>query len=135
MAGMSFTEYVNAYYKGGLDISKRYGISKAADELTTSDDKYFNTMFGASVFNNLNTKSDVFKLLRKEGWTQSGWRVLTARTVAASNKGIAEGGDFGPTGAAVEGDVPDIVEVSATMKEIVKQKHILFTLMQCYVQM
>ncbi len=119
MAGMSFTEYVNAYYRGGLEISQRYGISKAADELTTSDDKYFNTMFGASVFNNLNTKSDVFKLLRKEGWTQSGWRVLTARTVAASNKGIAEGGDFGPTGAAVEGDVPDIVEVSATMKEIV----------------
>ena len=116
---MSFTEYVNAYYKGGLDISKRYGISKAADELTVSDDAYFNTMFGASVFNNLNTKSDVFKLLRKEGWTQSGWRVLTDRTVAASNKGIAEGGDFGPTGAAVEGDVPDIVEVSASMKEIV----------------
>ena len=116
---MSFTDYVNAYYKGGLDISQRYGISKATDDLTTSDDTYFNTMFGASVFNNLNTKSDVFKLLRKEGWTQSGWRVLTDRTVAASNKGIAEGGDFGPTGAAVEGDVPDIVEVSATMKEIV----------------
>jgi hypothetical protein len=119
MAGMSFTDYVNAYYKGGLEISQRYGISKAADELTTSDDKYFNTMYGASVFNNLNTKSDVFKLLRKEGWTQSGWRVLTDRTVAASNKGIAEGGSFGPTSASVEGDVPDIVEVSATMKEIV----------------
>lgn len=116
---MSFTDYVNAYYKGGLDISQRYGISKAADELTTGDDTYFNTMFGASVFNNLNTKSDVFKLLRKEGWTQSGWRVLTDRTVAASNKGIAEGGSFGPSSASVEGDVPDIVEVSATMKEIV----------------
>ena len=116
---MSFTDYVNAYYKGGLEISQRYGISKAADELTTGDDTYFNTMFGASVFNNLNTKSDVFKLLRKEGWTQSGWRVLTDRTVAASNKGIAEGGSFGPTSASVEGDVPDIVEVSATMKEIV----------------
>lgn len=63
---MSFTDYVNAYYKGGLDISQRYGISKAADELTTGDDTYFNTMFGASVFNNLNTKSDVFKLLRKK---------------------------------------------------------------------
>ena len=72
MAGMSFTEYVNAYYKGGLDISKRYGISKAADEATTADTAYFNTMYGATVFNQLNTKSDVFKLFRKEGWNQSG---------------------------------------------------------------
>ena len=83
MAGMSFEDYVNAYYRGGLDISARYGIKKS-DELTTGDAAYFNTMYGASVFNQLNTKSDVFKLFRKEGWTQSGWRVLSARTAAAS---------------------------------------------------
>ena len=116
---MSFTEYVNAYYRGGLDISQRYGISKAADEATTADTAYFNTMYGATVFNQLNTKSDVFKLLRKEGWTQSGWRVLTARSLAASNKGIGEGGTFGATGNDVEGDIPDLAEVSATIKEIV----------------
>ena len=63
MAGMSFEDYVNAYYKGGLDISKRYGIKK--DDLTTGDTAYFNTMYGASVFNQLNTESDVFKLFRK----------------------------------------------------------------------
>ena len=28
MAGMSFEEYVNAYYGGTLGISKRYGIVK-----------------------------------------------------------------------------------------------------------
>jgi len=111
MAGMSFEDYVNAYYKGGLDISARYGIKK--DDLTTGDGAYFNTMYGASVFNQLNTKSDVFKLLRKEGWTQSGWRVLTARTVTGSNTGVAEGGAFGTS------DVPDLAEVTATIKEIV----------------
>lgn len=116
---MSFTEYVNAYYRGGLDISQRYGISKANDEASTADAAYFNTMYGATVFNQLNTKSDVFKLLRKEGWTQSGWRVLTARSLAASNKGIGEGGTFGDTGSNVEGDIPDLAEVSATIKEIV----------------
>ena len=108
---MSFEDYVNAYYRGGLDISARYGIKK--DDLTTGDTAYFNTMYGASVFNQLNTKSDVFKLFRKEGWTQSGWRVLTARTAAASNIGKAEGASFGTS------DVPDLAEVNATIKEIV----------------
>ena len=108
---MSFEEYVNAYYRGGLDISKRYGIKK--DDLTTGDAAYFNTMYGASVFNQLNTKSDVFKLLRKEAWTQSGWRVLTARTVSGSNTGVGEGAAFGTS------DVPDLAEVEATIKEIV----------------
>tara|TARA_Y100000361_G_scaffold108469_1_gene98368 strand:- start:127 stop:1275 length:1149 start_codon:yes stop_codon:yes gene_type:complete len=111
MAGMSFEEYVNAYYRGGLDISKRYGIKK--DDLTTGDTAYFNTMYGASVFNQLNTKSDVFKLLRKEAWTQSGWRVLTDRTVSGSNTGVGEGAAFGTS------DVPDLAEVEATIKEIV----------------
>ena len=108
---MSFEDYVNAYYRGGLDISARYGIKK--DDLTTGDTAYFNTMYGASVFNQLNTKSDVFKLLRKEGWTQSGWRVLTARTVSGSNTGVSEGAAFGTA------DVPDLAEVTATIKEIV----------------
>tara|TARA_R100000773_G_scaffold43250_2_gene41457 strand:- start:699 stop:1886 length:1188 start_codon:yes stop_codon:yes gene_type:complete len=112
MAGMSFEEYVNAYYRGGLDISKRYGIKKS-DELTTADTAYFNTMYGASVFNQLNTKSDIFKLFRKEGWTQSGWRVMHKRTAAASNVGVLEGGAFGTS------DVPDLKQVSADIKEIV----------------
>ena len=108
---MSFEDYVNAYYRGGLDISARYGIKK--DDLTTGDTAYFNTMYGASVFNQLNTKSDVFKLFRKEGWTQSGWRVLSARTAAASNIGVAEGAGFGTS------DVPDLVQITANIKEIV----------------
>tara|TARA_E500000305_G_scaffold84363_1_gene70294 strand:- start:50 stop:1237 length:1188 start_codon:yes stop_codon:yes gene_type:complete len=111
MAGMSFEDYVNAYYRGGLDVSARYGIRK--DDLKTEDTAYFNTMYGATVFNQLNTKSDVFKLFRKEGWTQSGWRVLSARTAAASNIGIAEGDAFGTS------DVPDLVQIEADIKEIV----------------
>ena len=112
MAGMSFEEYVNAYYGGTLGISKRYGISKAVDDIKVSEmDGAFNTMFGAKVFNQLNTKSEVFKLLKKEAWTQSGFRALTARH--ATTAGVAEGGAFPET------DHPELKEITLTLKEIV----------------
>jgi len=117
MAGMSMEEYVNAYYGGMLGLSKEYGISKADDPLDTDKTTYFNTMFGAKVFNQLNNESDVFKLLPKQPWNASGWRVLTGRTTSASTPagtyGIAEGSAFPET------DVPDILEVETDMKEVV----------------
>ena len=112
MAGMSFEEYVNAYYGGTLGISKRYGISKADDNIDTSGlAGGLNTMFGAKVFSQLNTKSEVFKLLKKEAWTQSGFRALTARH--ATTAGVAEGGAFPET------DHPEIEEITLTLKEVV----------------
>ena len=112
MAGMSFEEYVNAYYGGTLGISKRYGISKADDNIDVSGlAEGLNTVFGAKVFNQLNTKSEVFKLLKKEAWTQSGFRALTARH--ATTAGVAEGGAFPET------DHPEIEEVTLTLKEVV----------------
>ncbi len=112
MAGMSFEEYVNAYYGGTLGISKRYGISKADDNIDVSGlAGGLNTMFGAKVFSQLNTKSEVFKLLKKEAWTQSGFRALTARH--ESTRGVAESGAFPDT------DHPEIEEVTLTLKEIV----------------
>tara|TARA_R100000655_G_scaffold55923_1_gene94057 strand:+ start:1138 stop:2295 length:1158 start_codon:yes stop_codon:yes gene_type:complete len=112
MAGMSFEEYVNAYYGGTLGISKRYGISKADDNIDVSGlAGGLNTMFGAKVFSQLNTKSEVFKLLKKEAWTQSGFRALRARH--ESTRGVAEGGAFPDT------DHPEIEEVTLTLKEVV----------------
>ena len=114
---MTMEEYVNAYYGGELGISKRYGISKADDLTYTSDPSAaFNTTYGAKVYNQLNTKSEVFKLLKKEPWTQSGWRVLTGRH--AQTAGVAENSSEagGPLPAT---DKPDIVNVEATLKQIV----------------
>jgi len=109
---MSFEEYVNAYYGGTLGISKRYGISKADDNIDTSGlAEGLNTVFGAKVFNQLNTKSEVFKLLKKEAWTQSGFRALTARH--ATTAGVAEGGAFPET------DHPELKEITLTLKEVV----------------
>ena len=112
MAGMSFEEYVNAYYGGTLGISKRYGISKADDNIDVSGlAGGLNTMFGAKVFSQLNTKSEVFKLLKKEAWTQSGFRALTARHDTTA--GVAEGGAFPET------DQPALKEITLTLKEVV----------------
>ena len=109
---MSFEEYVNAYYGGTLGISKRYGISKADDNIDVSAMAGgLNTVFGAKVFSQLNTKSEVFKLLKKEPWTQSGWRALTARH--STTAGVAEGGAFPDT------DHLELAEMTATLKEIV----------------
>ena len=108
---MSMEEYVNAYYGGTLGISKRYGIRKDDTIETTDPAGAFNTLFGAKVYSQLNTKSEVFKLLKKEPWTQSGWRVMTARH--STTAGVAEGGAFPAT------EHLDLVEVTATLKEVV----------------
>ena len=107
---MEFEEYINAYYGGTLGISKRYGIEKAQiTEATMAEG--LNTLYGAKVFSQLNSQSEVFKLLKKEPWTTSGWRVMTGRHTATA--GIAEGSGLGTT------DQPDLVEVKADIKEIV----------------
>ena len=112
-------EYINAYYGGTLGIAKRYGIEKADNDFTTTGQAdAFNVVYGAKVYNQLNTKSEVAKLLKKEPWTQSGWRVMTTRPVddggnADFAAGTAEGGAFGDTTAQT------LKEVEATLKEIV----------------
>ena len=109
-------EYVNAYYGGELGISKRYGIIKTDDLIETADPSAaFNTVYGAKVYNQLNTKSEVFKLLKKEPWTQSGWRVLTGRH--GGTAGVVE--TTGNNGGALPDTAqPDIVNVKANLKQI-----------------
>ena len=116
---MEMEEYINAYYGGTLGIAKRYGIEKGDNDFTVANQaNAFNVVYGAKVYNQLNTKSEVAKLLKKEPWTQSGWRVMTTRPVddggaADFAAGTAEGGAFGDTTA------PTLKEVNATLKEIV----------------
>ena len=107
---ISFEEYVKLYYEGGAGLSKRYGVRKD-DEMLSSTSGTRNVLFGAKVFSQLNTKSEIFKLLKKEPWTQSGWRTLTGRHSTTS--GVAESGAFPAT------EKPDLVEVTATLKEVV----------------
>jgi len=116
---MEMEEYINSYYGGTLGIAKRYGIQKGdLDFTTTNNADAFNVVYGAKVWNQLNTKSEVAKLLKKEPWTQSGWRVMTTRPVddggvADFAAGTGEGAAFGDTTA------PTIDTLEATLKEVV----------------
>ena len=116
---MNMKEYIDQYYGGTLGIAKRYGIQKGDLDFTTSNQAAaFNVVYGAKVWNQLNTKSEVAKLLKKEPWTQSGWRVMTTRPVddggvADYATGTAEGAAFGDTTS------PTIKTLEATLKEIV----------------
>ena len=116
---MNMREYVDQYYGGTLGIAQRYGIQKGdLDFNTTNQANAFNVVYGAKVWNQLNTKSEVAKLLKKEPWTQSGWRVMTTRPVDDAGNadfavGTGEGGDFGDTTS------PTIKTLEATLKEIV----------------
>jgi len=112
-------EYINAYYGGTLGIAKRYGIEKGDKDFSVANNAdAFNVVYGAKVWNQLNTKSEVAKLLKKEPWTQSGWRVMTTRPVndadaATYALGQGEGAAFGDT------STPTIDTLEATLKEIV----------------
>jgi len=118
---MNIDEYINAYYGGTLGIAKRYGIEKADNDFTVANQAAaFNVVYGAKVYNQLNQKSEVAKLLKKEPWTQSGWRVMTTRPVDNGGNedfsaGIAEGASF----ATIDTTAPTLKEVEATLKEIV----------------
>jgi len=115
---MEIEEYINSYYGGTLGIAKRYGIEKADNDFTSAEAGAFNVIYGAKVWNQLNTRSEVAKLLKKEPWTQSGWRVMTTRPVDSGGAadyaaGMTEGDPFGDTTA------PTLVQVEATLKEVV----------------
>ena len=118
---MNIDEYINAYYGGTLGIAKRYGIEKADRDFTTSNvADAFNVVYGAKVYNQLNTKSEVAKLLKKEPWTQSGWRVMTTRPVDnAGNEDFSAGIGEGASFAGIDTTAPTLKEVNATLKEIV----------------
>jgi hypothetical protein len=115
---MDIDEYINSYYGGTLGIAKRYGIEKGDNDFTSAETGAFNVIYGAKVWNQLNTKSEVAKLLKKEPWTQSGWRVMTTRPVDDGSNadyavGTVEGAAFGDTTA------PTLTTLEATLKEIV----------------
>lgn len=50
----------------------------------------YNAVYGAKSWLNMNLEANMFGVLRKEPWNQSGWRTITARASSTVTGGVAE---------------------------------------------
>jgi len=85
-------EEMEAYYYGfgATEIMKT-----DAPVLTTTTGVY-QAIYGRKVWSQLNQEANIFGILPKKVWDQSGWRVITARA-AASGGGVDENGTLPDT--------------------------------------
>lgn len=88
-------------------------VTKADDPVLTSTTGVLNVVFGAAVFNQLNSEANIFALLPKYPWPKSGFRVITARGGTANVGGQTEGADLPNTSK------PTFQEITVTVKEVV----------------
>jgi hypothetical protein len=72
------------YGRGARDIMKA-----DAPVLTTTTGVY-NAIYGAKSWLNMNLEANMFGVLRKEPWNQSGWRVIRTRGSATVTGGVSE---------------------------------------------
>jgi hypothetical protein len=85
----SLKEMMEYYYGPSRQIRKAVEVSETAGSGT-----HWEPLYGKKVWSWLNLESNVFAILPKEPWTQSGWRILTTRA-HSSGGGIAESTDGG----------------------------------------
>jgi len=72
-------EEMEAYYYGfGVGA-----IAKADAPVLTTTQGIYQAIFGKKVWSQLNQEANVFGILPKKPWDQSGWRVITARAAAS----------------------------------------------------
>ena len=87
-------------------------IQKTDAPMLTTTSGIYNAIYGKKVWSWLNQEANVFAILPKKPWNQSGWRVMTARA-ASSGGGVAENSSLPDT------IMPTYAELSTKPKEIV----------------
>jgi len=79
-------------------------IKKADDPVLTTDPGWWQTIFGRKVWSWLDYEKNVFAILPKAPWRQSGWRVMTAPAFSWAQP---TGGAQVPGGVDEHGAMPD----------------------------
>lgn len=100
-------------------LAKTKLIRKGSGEVTTGDTAFFNDIYGKKVWSFLNLEANIFAIIGKEPWTQSGWRVQTGAAHTLPSDGTI------PAGGVAESDTlpttyePTIVELSTKPRTII----------------
>ena len=99
-------ELLNAAYGLGK------GVAKTDAPVLTSTTGYFNAVYGATAFSQLNQEDNVFALMPKYPWQHSGYRALTADAGSTADGALAENGTIPDT------IKPVLAEIDVSPKEV-----------------
>lgn len=99
-------EDMERFYYGDINPEM---IKKADDALISSDTAYWNKIYGAKVWSEVNFEANAFAVLAKEPWIKTGWRLQTASGHSAPSGGEAEGAADAPI------DIPDTVHPTTAL--------------------
>ena len=101
------------------DLEKLYYDPQYSDFITkidapvlSSTTGVYNAVYGAKVWAQFNQEANVWSALPKTPWTQSGWRVMTARAGSSADGGVAE------NGAIPDSIKPTFAEISCKPKTV-----------------
>ncbi|MFH7835149.1 MAG: hypothetical protein QXL51_00960 [Candidatus Aenigmatarchaeota archaeon] len=117
---MRYPEYDELYKKvieasyGSRTLEEVKAMAKADAPILSNTTGFFNAVYGAQVFQQLNTSSTLFGVLPKFPYQRSGFRAQTTRFVD-SGVGAAENATIGTGG--IETVKPTLVQVNVGIKE------------------
>lgn len=81
-------EEMEQFYYGDLNADM---IKKADAHTLASATGYWNKVYGAKVWSQMNYEQNAFAAIPKEPWVKTGWRFETARGITIPSGGVAEG--------------------------------------------
>lgn len=95
-------------------LEAHYGPSAVQKDapVLTSTTGYYNAIFGAMAFGQLNNEANIFAALPKYPWQHSGFRALTADAGSTADGGIAENGTIPATVK------PTLAEITVSVKQV-----------------
>jgi len=107
-------EDMERFYYGDLNADE---IKKAESYVIAGTTGYWNKIYGAKVWSQINYEKNAFAAIPKEPWVKSGWRLETAAGVSFPSGGLAEGTDTALT-ATPDTVKPTLALISATPKMV-----------------
>jgi len=81
-------EEMEKFYYGDLNVD---AIRKADASIISSTTGYWNKIYGAKVWSQINYEINAFAAIPKEPWVKTGWRLKTAAGHTFPSGGLAEG--------------------------------------------